>query len=265
MTSVPIPLRPARLAAGLLAAALVACSPPAPEGEQAATPALEEPGSALPPATSPEPQPCVVEALAAEPVRGLDVSHHNGEVDWLTVCRRGYGFVYLKASEGVDAPDQSFADHRRAAGELGLLRGAYHFYVTEDDPDAQADLFLSTLGGKAGELLPAVDVELIGHGTEAGWPDDLRRFLDRVEAELGVRPMIYTAPNFWNAHLGSGFGEHPLWVAEYGVGEPRLPEGWESWHLWQYAEDQRVAGVEKTVDVNRVHPEKGLAALRNDG
>lgn len=216
-------------------------------------------------AQRPDPHPCVAEALAAERVRGVDVSHHSGDVDWLTVCRSGHGFAYVKASEGVDDPDPRFAEHWRALWDLGMPRGAYHFYVTEDDPDAQADLFLSTVDLHPGDLVPVVDVELIGHGTEPGWQDGLRRFLDRVEGEVGVRPMIYTSPDFWDAHLGAGFDAHPLWVSEYGVEEPRVPTGWKTWHLWQYAGDQQVPGVEKDTDVNRLHPETELGELRIRG
>lgn len=260
-----LPTRSVRRLAALTAVLCVACSPSAPGDRASETAAAREtaaPAASAPRPAAPTPHPCVTAALAAEPVRGLDVSHHNGAVDWETVCEGGFGFVYLKASEGVDDPDPLFADHWRAAGALGLPRGAYHFYVTEDDPDAQADLFLSTLGGEVGELVPVVDVELIGHGTAPGLPHRLRRFLDRVQAELGVRPMIYTDPNFWDANFGPGFEEHALWVAEYGVAEPHVPREWEDWHLWQYAENRRVDGVEKEVDLNRVHPEKGLEGLR---
>ena len=197
-----------------------------------------------------------------EHVVGVDVSHHSGDVDWAQVKAAGYDFAYVKASEGVDAPDPRFAEHWQKLGELGLPRGAYHFYVTEDDPDAQAQLFLSTVDLGPGDLLPVVDVEVVGHGTQPGLPDRLRRFLDLVETATGVRPMVYTGPNFWDANVGPGFGEHPLWIAEYGVAEPRLPTDWDGWHLWQYLENQTVPGIEDDVDLNRVHPELGLDALR---
>lgn len=194
-------------------------------------------------------------------VRGVDVSHHSGAVDWRQVLDAGYHFAYVKATEGVDSADPRFAEHWQALGELGVPRGAYHFYVTEDDPDAQARFFLDTVDFEAGDLLPVVDVELIGHGTEPGLADRLTRFLDLVEGELGVRPMVYTMPNFWDAHLGDGFDAFPLWVAEYGVSEPRLPTGWDGWHLWQYAADQEVAGVEKGADISRLHPQADFGSL----
>jgi len=194
-------------------------------------------------------------------VRGIDVSHHSGEVDWHQVAAAGYDFAYVKATEGVDALDPKFAEHWRALAELDVYRGAYHFYVSEDDPEEQARFFLDTVDWRPGDLRPVVDVELIGHGTEPGLADRLRRFVEIVEKEVGVAPVVYTMPNFWDANLGAGFEEYPLWVAEYGVAEPRLPERWDGWHIWQHAEDQEVSGVEKGADLSRVHPDVDFRTL----
>lgn len=194
-------------------------------------------------------------------VHGIDVSHYSGTVEWERVADAGYSFAYVKATEGVDGADPSFAAHWRRLPEVGLRRGAYHFYVTEDDPEAQARFFLDTVETGPGDLVPAVDVELIGHGTEPGLAGRLRTFLERVETELGVRPVVYTSPKFWDANLGEGFGAHPLWVAEYEVESPRVPAGWTRWHVWQWKDSHDVPGVEKDADVSRLHPEVDLEDL----
>jgi lysozyme len=195
-------------------------------------------------------------------IEGLDVSHYSGAVDWQRVRDAGVEFAYVKATEGVDSPDPAFADHWRRLGELGIARGAYHFYVTEDDPEAQARFFLATVAHRPGDLPPAVDIELIGHGTEPGLAGRLRTFLEIVGREIGVRPLVYTSPKFWNAHLTAAFGDHLLWIAEYGVAEPQIPEGWERWTLWQWQDSGSVPGVEKDADRSRLHPELTLDDLR---
>lgn len=198
----------------------------------------------------------------AEPLHGIDVSHYSGAVDWERVRAAGFDFAYVKATEGVDSPDPAFADHWRRLGELGIPRGAYHFYVTEDDPEEQARFFLSTANLQPGDLPPAVDIELIGHGTQPGLAERFRTFLEVVARETGVRPIVYTSPKFWNAQLTDAFGDHPLWVAEYGVSEPQVPHGWERWTLWQWRDSDAVPGVEKDADVSRLHPEVTLDDLR---
>ncbi|MEM7048172.1 MAG: GH25 family lysozyme [Acidobacteriota bacterium] len=210
---------------------------------------------------------CLLLALASPPVAaedfdGVDVSGHSGKVDWPSLAGR-FDFAFVKATEGVDLADSTFADHWPAMAEAGLLRGAYHFYVTEDDPIQQAEFFLATVPFRAGDLAPVVDIELIGHDTAPGLDARLRRWLVHVETALGVKPIIYTSQRFWDQHLSAGFGDYPLWIAEYEVAQPTLPAGWQSWTLWQWRGDAGIAGVEKGADLSRSHPSlKSLDGLR---
>jgi lysozyme len=224
------------------------CGEGAPSGNEA--PAIPSPATEI---ASP--------TVVTRELRGIDVSHHSGAVDWAVVSEAGYAFAIVKATEGVDALDPRFAEHWNALSQLDMLRGAYHFYVSEDDPEEQARFFLSTVELADGDLVPVVDVELIGHGTTPGLADRLRRFLEIVEGELGARPIIYTMPNFWDASLGEGFAHHPLWVAEYEVDEPRLPRDWTDWHLWQYQGDATVPGVEKSADLSRIRAGTDMSPL----
>lgn len=193
---------------------------------------------------------------------GLDVSHHSGTVDWATVAAQGYRFAYVKASEGVDDADPMFAQHWQALAAAGMARGAYHFYVTEDDPVAQAKFFASRLGGDLGTLPPAVDVELLGANTTGDLTATLLTFLRTLEDELGVTPVIYTDSGFWDENYSPEFTAYPLWMAEYGVTTPRVPFGWTSWLLWQNQENQTVPGVESGADLDVLRPGVDLASLR---
>ena len=192
---------------------------------------------------------------------GIDVSHHSGAIDWKTVAAQKPAFVYLKATEGIDAADPSFAEHWRQLGVLGVPRGAYHFYVTEDDAEQQARFFLSVARPAAGDLPPVVDVETLGHATTGALAPGLRRYLELVERETGRTPVIYTGPRFWNAHFDDSFARYPLWVAEYGVAEPTLPTGWTEWLFWQFQGDAAIPGVEKTADRSRLRGGVPLQSL----
>ena len=215
--------------------------------------------------TAPAPAPAEQAVPRPDPrvaVHGLDVSMHSGAVDWARVAEQDFHFAFAKATEGVDLADSAFDHHWPAIRDAGLIRGAYHFYVTEDDPREQAEFFIANVDLEPGDLAPVVDVELIGHGTQPGLPDRLRTFLDLFEAHYGVKPIIYTSPKFWDAHLTDAFSDYPLWVAEYGVEEPKLPKSWDAWHLWQWQGDAEVEGVEKGADLSRVaDPKTGLSGL----
>lgn len=191
---------------------------------------------------------------------GIDVSYHSGAVHWDSVAAQKIGFAFVKATEGNDFKDPAFDAHWESLRQSGLRRGAYHFYVTEDAPETQAELFISNVVLEPGDLAPVVDIEVIGHNTSPGLADRLTVYLALIEKHYGVRPIIYTSPNFWNEHLSADFGHYPLWIAEYGVDEPRLPNGWDVWHLWQWKGDTTIAGVEKTADVSRVNSEQASLA-----
>ena len=195
-------------------------------------------------------------STAQSTLDGIDISHHSGAIDWNQIRASGVDFVYIKATEGVDLPDPMFQANWQASRGAGIPRGAYHFYVTEDDPIEQAHFFLNQVHHRVGDLIPVVDIEVLGTGTQPGLTSRVRQFLEQVEEELGVRPMIYTSANFWDSHFEGSFGEYPLWIAEYEVDAPRLPNGWTEWTLWQWAEDQVLAGAEKGVDRSSLAPSR---------
>jgi lysozyme len=181
--------------------------------------------------------------------RGIDVSKDQGAVSWPAVADAGYAFTFIKATDGQDYVDPMFAQNWEGAQAAGLLRGAYHFFRAEDDPDVQAEWFWKTVGGK-NELPLVVDVEESMEQSASTVIANLTRFLESLQQWTGKQPMIYTDPGFWNGLGASGFGGYPLWVAEYGVSEPTLPSGWALWTFWQHSENGQVPGIQGNVDLN---------------
>lgn len=127
-----------------------------------------------------------------------------------------------------------------------------HFFVATDDPAEQAHAFLSHVVFEAGDLAPVVDVETMGGAPVPDLPARLRTFLETVEHAVGVRPILYTGPSFWSTHMNDGFGEYPLWIAQYGVSTPTVPPGWTDWQLWQYRGDADLPDVSPVVDLDRL-------------
>lgn len=225
--------------------------------QDAAPPASAEspPQKADKPAEKAAPEPVDVSAIAGRLHNGIDVSVHSGQIDWDKVAAQGHTFAYLKATEGMDLKDPAFDQHWQDLKRVGMARGAYHFYVTEDDPEIQAQFFIDNVHLEPGDLAPVVDVETLGHDTVMkGLADRVKIFVRALEKHYGIKPVIYTSPNFWDERMSNDFGEYPLWVAEYGVEEPHLPEGWSGWHLWQWQGDAEIPGVEKNADLSRINP-----------
>jgi len=179
---------------------------------------------------------------------GIDVSHHQGEVDWGEVKADGMVFAFAKATEGDDFVDPMFDRHWTAMKEAGLVRGAYHFFDPNVDAAVQAENFIATVTLSPGDLPPVLDIEITRGVSREGIDEDIRLWLEKVETAYGVKPILYSDPKFIAEYLGSQFSEHPLWLAEYTGEPPEPPEGWEAWTFWQYSQHGQIKGITGTVD-----------------
>ncbi|GHC60319.1 GH25 family lysozyme [Streptomyces cinnamoneus] len=184
---------------------------------------------------------------AAAAVRGLDVSGHQGNVDWSAVAAAGASFAYVKATEGLTYKSEFFAQQYNGSAAAGLVRGAYHFARPDTSGGAaQADAFLAAGGGwnADGRTLPgALDVERLSqdapvcYGLEPGamvaW---ISAFTERYRQRTGRYPVLYTNTGWWSRCTGDSqaFADtSPLWIANYNGTAHPLPKGWTAHTFWQ--------------------------------
>ena len=199
------------------------------------------------------------------PVRGIDVSHHQGAVDWLRVAGADIHFAFIKASEGGDHLDTRFEENWREAGNAGITRGAYHFFTFCTPGAVQADHFLDVVSPALDVLPPAVDVEFAGNCKSWRSIDDIRRelgvLLGRLEAAWGRPPVLYITSESEERIISGHFDEYPVWIRSVffrpGGRNPR-------WLFWQYTDQGEVPGIETPVDLNvfRGQPGEIVALLR---
>lgn len=180
--------------------------------------------------------------------QGVDTSHHNTAVNWSELSAGGVRFVFVKATDGMNYLDPAFADNFRAARDAGLLRSGYHFYETNDDGAAQAAWFIRNVDLQPGDLPPVVDIERIKAPVDGDLHTQFAAFLDALEAHYGQPAIIYTGPSFWDHAMRQHFPGHPLWVAQYGVPAPTVPDGWSAWTFWQYTETWHPSGTTAPID-----------------
>lgn len=189
-------------------------------------------------------------------VRGVDVSHHNGIINWSKVHAAGIAFAFTKATEGIGLKDTHFTANYAAIKSNGMLRGAYHFFHPGSDVQAQADSFLHVVKHlEPGDLPPTLDVEADDGKSASVIINGVQKWLDTVEAALGRTPIIYTSASFWNAKLNgtAQFASHPLWVAHYTFKpKPNIPQGFAKHTIWQFSEKGTVNGINSNqVDLDR--------------
>lgn len=188
------------------------------------------------------------DAAQAAPIRGIDVSHYQGSVDWPTVADAGVVFAYAKATEGVTYVDPRFAANAAAAPAAGVHFGAYHFFVPTDDASAQAAHFLSVAAPKSGSLPPVLDLEKTAGGSDT-LAQDAATWLAHVRDKTGCTPLVYASPAFYDAHLGDALSDYPLYLADYAT-SPRVPTGAGPLVLWQHSQKGTVSGVPGHVDLD---------------
>lgn len=187
------------------------------------------------------------------PVRGVDVSHHQGRVDWARVRAAGYEFAYLKATEGGTFVDSTYARNRDAARRAGLVTGPYHFFTLCADAAAQAANLLSVQPPDTARTLPpAVDLEFGGNCGVRPPADSVRaaveRFLAVVDSAYARPAALYVTAEFYDAYL-QGTAGHPLWVRNVF----RRPRYGGEWAFWQYAATARVPGIRGRTDLDAFH------------
>lgn len=109
------------------------------------------------------------------PVRGIDVSRHQGDIDWKRVAADDVSFAIIKATEGGDWVDPKFSENFREARAAGLKVGAYHFYRFNRTGAEQAQNFIKTVPRNRDMLPPVIDIEFSGNKSDRPSPVDLAR------------------------------------------------------------------------------------------
>jgi lysozyme len=187
------------------------------------------------------------------PIRGIDVSHHQGAIDWPKVAADDVAFVYLKASEGGDHRDRRFAEHWPAARAAGLAVGAYHFFTFCRAGSEQAQNFLAAVPVAADALPPAVDLEFGGNCGRVPDGETMRRELDAflapIERAYGKPALLYVTPEFLAAYR-TALPDRALWRRSI----LHAPDDSAPWGVWQYHNRGRVDGIVGPVDLNVLAP-----------
>ena len=185
-------------------------------------------------------------------VYGIDVSRQQGDIDWETLSTGHHpdapiSFVYVKASEGSDFKDVKFKENFENARKHGFVRGAYHYFSTTSSGLSQANLFISMVKLRKGDLPPVLDIEEKPKNKKK-YIEEVKVWLKKVEEHYGVKPIIYASSKYKQKYLDDPFfKEYPSWVAHYYI--PELRKG-EEWLMWQCTDLGVLPGIKEKVDIN---------------
>lgn len=181
------------------------------------------------------------------PIKGIDLSAHNGEIDFNKVRDAGYEFVYLKATEGVDFKDARFERNTVSARRAGLKVGAYHFFRFDTPAYMQALNLAQSVRMQPLDLPLVIDIEQwtnpSGHSA-----DSVLRHAAQMAHTLekqGYKVMFYTNKQGQARWVRRELRNYPLWICS--LSDLSNPE---DYAVWQYNHSGSVAGINGHVDMN---------------
>jgi GH25 family lysozyme M1 (1,4-beta-N-acetylmuramidase) len=200
-------------------------------------------------------------------LKGIDVSHWQGTIDWNKVKSSGIAFVYAKASQGTTYTDNFFSANVQGARAAGLPIGAYHYAspsapYNPDQAKAEAQYFVDVMKNEGmsdfGDIMPVLDLEqpdttgILTSDEVVSWA---RVFTDTVKSLTNRQVMIYSGAWFVQQYndFGGQLSDLPLWIAawtRYGTTQPPAVGGWTEWTVWQNSDQGIVPGISGYVDLD---------------
>lgn len=201
-----------------------------------------------------KPHPGVARAHSL-PIHGIDVSRHQGDIDWHTVARAGTRFAFIKATDGGDHLDPKFRTNWEQSRAAGIPRGAYHFIYWCRPAHEQAAWFAANVPAEPDALPPVLDLEWNNHSackptlSREEVLEKIRIILAGMEAHTGKVPIIYTDINFHRDILEGVPLDNPMWLRSVAA-EPHQRYANRPFAFWQYTQTGTVPGIRGDVDRN---------------
>ena len=190
--------------------------------------------------------------FGGEDMKGIDVSVHNGNIDWQKVKAGGIQFAILRAGYGrlASQKDERFEQNYTGAKAAGIPIGAYwySYAMSEDEARLEADVFLSIIKGKQFEFPVYYDVEekkqfALGKEKVSAI---MRAFLEKVEA-AGYFVGLYGSASSLNTHTSDDIkSRYTIWLAHW-VNQTSYGG---AYGIWQHSEKGRVNGINGNVDLD---------------
>ena len=190
--------------------------------------------------------------FGGEDMKGIDVSVHNGNIDWNKVKADGIEFAILRAGFGrlEKQRDEKFEQNYAGAKAAGIPVGAYWYSYAMDEDEArlEADVFLKVIKGKQFEMPVYFDLEekkQFDLGKEKV-SAIMRAFLERVES-AGYFTGLYGSASSLTTHTADDIKTHyTIWLAHW-VDKTNYSG---AYGIWQYSEKGKVDGINGNVDLD---------------
>lgn len=188
-------------------------------------------------------------------LNGIDVSHHNGVINFDKLFKTDTEFIIAKATQGGTFVDNQFARNMYQARKYNLLTGAYHYVTGGVDAITQSRHFMDIVNTYDDKYtLLALDVEdgsLMDMGAQLVG-DMVYTMVAEIYDNMRTYPLIYASEKFMRTDT---FKEVTKlcggWIAKWGDKKPYREDL--NTTIWQYSAKGTVSGIETHVDMNKAY------------
>lgn len=189
------------------------------------------------------------------PIVGIDISKHNGKVDFSQLEADSLSFVFIKATEGNDYIDPSFEQNYALAKQTKLKVGAYHYFRMAKNGTVQAYNFLKAVKGKDIDLPLVIDVEEWGNDILVDRDEAVNRLVKMIECieNNNYKVMIYTNKDGYKKFIQDSLSDKMLWICTFQ--QPDRVKGY-NWTILQYSHWGEVPGIDGEVDLDVYNGDK---------
>ena len=197
--------------------------------------------------------------------QGIDVSEHQGRIDWNAVKASGIDFAILRVGFGAPSwggrVDYQFNRNISECERLGIPYGVYIYSYAFDNQQAadEASMVIDCLSGHNPRLPVYYDLEdktIIADGRQSGIASRAQIFCNKISS-AGYKPGIYANLNWFNNILTdpvfkSSSWDH--WIAQYNSQCHYTG----NYSFWQYTSRGKVSGISGNVDMNYAYVDVSL-------
>lgn len=185
-------------------------------------------------------------------IKGIDVSKHQGSIDWGKVKNDGIEFAIIRIGYGGSAPvkDERFEENYKNAKANGLKIGTYLYSYADSESDVKKEYeaVIDWLGGRALDLPVYYDVEdkKMSVLSKSVLSNYVKTFCVKIE-EAGYWAGIYASKNWLENKLNmTTIKDYTVWVAQWASN--CTYQG--AYAMWQFTSDGSVNGISGRVDMN---------------
>lgn len=188
---------------------------------------------------------------------GIDVSKHNGKIDWNAVKSSGVDYAIIRcgyrgSSTGALITDPTFQTNIKGAQAAGIKVGIYVFSQAINEVEAVKEASFAVSLAKGNNLSYPIFIDTEACGGRADSLDVATRtavvnaFCQTIQS-AGYKAGIYASKTWYEKKLNMGnVGGYKIWLAQYSA-EPTYKGRYD---MWQYSSKGKISGINGNVDLN---------------